>query len=68
MNRSLTRTELDWCVMALNHDIAAMQAEIDASQDDAVASIAKIAIDGRETLRTKLLDIIMNGQKTVAIR
>ena len=45
-----------------------MQAEMEASQDDALASIAKIAIDGRETLRTKLLDIIMNGQKTVAIR
>lgn len=69
MNKSLTRTELDWCVMALNHDIASIQAEIDAAKgNETIAGIGQMAIESREALRTKLTDIIMSGQKNVAIR
>lgn len=65
---SLTRTELDWLVMALNHHIADIQKEVDGAKDVLGVTLGQMAIDGRTNLRTKLTDIIMSGRKTITIK
>ena len=65
----LTRTQLDWLVMALNHHIAEVKAEMDASPDGSpTQSLGEIFIQGREHVISILADVINDGSKTISIK
>ena len=64
----LTKTEINWIVMALQHEIAEIKHEMDAAEDGSpVQSLGEIAIGGRESLITKLNDALSENAKIIAI-
>lgn len=69
MKHYLTKTQLDWLVMALNHHIAEVRAEMDSAPDDSPAqSLGEMFISGRSSLLMTLTDIINGNAKTIGIK
>lgn len=65
----LTRTQLDWLVMALNHHIAEVKAEMDVAPDGSpTQALGEIFIQGREHVINILADVINDGSKTISIK
>lgn len=65
----LSRTQIDWLVMALNHHIAEVKAEMDASPDGSpTQALGEIFICGRERLLTTLMDVANSNAKTIYIK
>ena len=64
---TLTRTELDWLVSALNHQLANLQEEVDSADSDIIRNLGRLTIDTRTALRTKLNDIQASNVRTIAI-
>lgn len=65
---TLTTTEINWLVMALNHDIAFMQDEINQNPDDQILfAVGRATIDARKALRTKLTDIQASDAKMISV-
>ena len=64
---TLTKTEISWIIMALNHDIAEIQHEVDHATSDLVYDLGCITLAGRNALKTKLSDIEASDAKIIAI-
>lgn len=55
---SLSKAEINWIVMALNHDLSALRTDYDSACDGSpLQSLSELAIDNRERLIRKLTDI-----------
>ena len=63
----ITKTQLKWIEQALNHEIATYQQEIETTDSELVRDLGHIAIQGRETLRRIITDIINSDTKRVEI-
>ena len=65
---SLTTTELNWIINALNHDIDFTKKEMDVASDGApIQAFGEVIIQGRENLVRKISDIIKGNVKVVGI-
>lgn len=67
---TLTRTEVSWLVMALNHEIAAVQDEIeqaDGAHQNLIQALGRHMVETREALKTKLMDVEASKAKTIKI-
>ena len=54
----LSRSELNWIVMALNHELCAFNADLAAaSEGSALRVTTELAIENRESLINKLTDV-----------
>ena len=63
----LSQTELNWIVLALNHDIATLRSEAEHSDSDVVRSIGFTAIESREKLVTKITDMMDANVKKIDV-
>ena len=65
----LSRTQLDWIVMALNHDIGEVKREMENSSDGSpIQSIGELFIEGRQNVIRILSDVIHSKAKTIEIK
>lgn len=66
---SLTRTQLDWAVLALQHEIVRVREEMDAADDcSPTVALGECIIESRQELIRKLTDIVNGRQKMIAIK
>jgi len=64
----LNRVEMKWIVAALNHNIADIKEEMDASEDGSpIYAIGEVILEGRQNLVRKLNDIIFSDVKIIGI-
>ena len=68
MGCGLTTTEIRWAINALNHEVAALQAEQEANKDNGLAAVSEVMIAGRQNLARKLSDIVNAGFKMITIK
>ena len=55
---SLSKAEINWIVMALNHDLSALRMDYDSAGDGSpLQALSELAIDNRERLVRKLTDV-----------
>ena len=64
---TLSRTEMNWIIMALNHDIAALHEERGHMYDDQMDKLADLAISNHERLVTKLMDAQNDNVTNIAL-
>ena len=66
---SLTRTQLDWAITALQHDVVRIRADMESADDDSpIVAIGECVIAGRQDLIRKLEDIVNGKQKMITIK
>ena len=63
----LTQAELNWIVMALQHDIAAMRDECSVTDSDGVRKLGFMAIENREKLVTRIMDMMSKNAKHIEV-
>lgn len=65
----LSRTQINWIVMALRHDIERIKQEMDAAEDASpVYSLGEVAVEGRQRLVDMLSDVANGNFKKITIR
>jgi len=68
MGYKLTRTQIGWIVLALQHEVANCKAEMDAAEDGSpLQALGEIVVESRENLITLLNDIQHSGAKRITI-
>lgn len=69
MAKGLTRTQLKWIVLALQHEIVRAREEMDAAVDDSpIAAVGECVIESRQELINQLEDMINGHQRSFAIK
>ena len=64
----ITSTEVQWIIQALIHDMSSVKYDMSRSEDGSpVCALGEIFLEGRTALKTKLMDALENGDKTVHI-
>ena len=64
----ITGTEIRWMINALNRDIASIKEEMDHSEEDSpIWAFGEVAIEGRESLRNRLVDFMDSDSKTISV-
>ena len=64
----ITSTEVKWIIQALIHDMSSVKYDMARSEDGSPAcALGEIFLDGRSALKTKLMDALENGEKTIHI-
>jgi hypothetical protein len=65
---TLSYAELNWMVLALNHELVDLKREYDAAPEgSALESLAEMAIESRKNLVTKLTDFQHNRVKRITV-
>ena len=68
MGYKLTKTQIGWIVLALQHEIANCKSEMEAAEDGSpIQALGEIVVEGREHLVTVLNDIVYSGAKRITI-
>jgi len=63
----LTNAELNWIVLALNHEIASLRYDADNTDSDLVRKLGRRSAEGREELVTKITDFMSANAKRIEI-
>lgn len=64
----ITRTQIKWIVMALEHYINETKAQMEAEPDnDFIQDIGEVTVQGREHLKNKMLEIMNSKAKVIKI-
>lgn len=65
----ITLTQVQWIIQALQKDMAAVRDEMEQASDGSPTyALGEIVYEGRQSLVTKLNDIVESGYKTIRIR
>ena len=65
---TITTTQIQWIVQALNHQLGDVRQEMDAADDDSpIQSLGEMMLESRTSLVNRLNDIVNAGYKTVRI-
>ena len=65
---TITTTQIQWIVQALNHQLGDVRQEMDAADDDSpIQSLGEMMLESRTSLVNGLNDIVNAGYKTVRI-
>ena len=68
INCSLTFTEIQWIIMALNHDAARLRDEAEAFEGQGIGAVSELMMEDRKALAQRLGDIVNTGAKSIRIK
>ena len=65
----LTKTQLGWIILALQHELVRVREEMDVADDGSpIIAIGECVLETRKDLIDKLEDAVNGGCKTIAIK
>ena len=65
----LTKTQIGWIILALQHELVRVREEMDAAKDGSpIISLGECVLESRQDLIDQLEDAMNGGYKTIGIK